>query len=58
MITLALLRATYEFLCLDDEEAKLRAKRYLDSHDVIERWADYERIARLMRYCGAGESIG
>lgn len=42
-------RATYEFLCSDDEEAKRRAEDYLDAHDIIELWIDYRRVARLKR---------
>ncbi|MGY4479254.1 hypothetical protein [Bradyrhizobium sp. USDA 3364] len=42
-------RATYEFRCNDDEEAKRRAKDYLDEHEFIELWIDYRRIARLKR---------
>lgn len=47
--TAGVARATYEFACLDDEEAKHRAEGYLKAHDIIELWGDYTRIARLMR---------
>ena len=41
--------ATYEFKCMDEEEARARAKTYLGHHDVLELWIDHRRIAWLKR---------
>ena len=42
-------RATYEFSCLDDEEARRRAQAYLSIHDIMELWHGPRRVARLRR---------
>ena len=42
-------RATYDFRCLDDDEAKRRAETYLHVHDAVELWAEHRQVARLKR---------
>jgi hypothetical protein len=42
-------RATYEFSCRTDAEARSRAEKYLTVHDIIELWLDHRRIVRLRR---------
>ena len=42
-------RATYEFRCRDDDEAKRRAEIYLHVHEAVELWAEHRRVARLKR---------
>jgi hypothetical protein len=41
--------ATYFIECLDDDEAKLRAQRFLVAHPAIEAWNGSVCIARLMQ---------
>jgi hypothetical protein len=39
--------ATYEMECLDDAEAKERARQYLEAHPVVKVWKGPRRVARL-----------
>lgn len=41
--------ATYEFNCRDEEEAKARARPYLEHHENVEIWTHHRRVARLRR---------
>jgi len=47
--TAGVARATYEFNCRTDAEARSRAEKYLAVHDIIELWLEHRRIARLRR---------
>lgn len=42
-------RATYEFTSRNDNEAREKAERYLEAHDIIELWFEHRRIAYLQR---------
>ncbi len=42
-------QATYELECADDDEAKRRAREFLEAHEAVELWKGVRRVARLTR---------
>ena len=41
--------ATYELECSDDEEAKFRARPFLEAHPSLEIWEGVRLVARITR---------
>jgi hypothetical protein len=46
---LGVAHATCEMECADDDDARLRAVRFLEAHPIIEIWKGARRVARLTK---------